>query len=253
MLVDLVYHSIAQPTFVLHGVRKVVQGVMWEERVLPPALDILRDLGYSKMKVTRLMNLYYNKDEVSKAKAKLKQREGEEHSSVSILTRNMEKTHPITQGWCIQNITVSVSYTGKRKRVTADVFYRSTEAIQKFGADISLLHNVFDALEVQPSPVRFYFANLYVSAVFFPLLFKHTDPIKLLEHTRKTDKEFFWLAAKAVSRYLDPVDRYNYRTQVRQRAIMQTIEREKLDEYLLRHLGEYHEPHLPKRTRRRIK
>ena len=252
MLVDLVYHSIAQPTFVLHGVRKIVQGVFWEEETLPPALDILRDLGYQKQKVTRLMNIYYNREEVAKAKAKLKQREGEEHSSVSILMRNMEKTHPATQGWCIQNVTISVKYERKEKIVTADVFYRSTEAIQKFGADISLLHEVFNELEVTPSPVRFYFSNLYVSAVFFPLLFKHTDPVKLLEHTRKTDKDFFWLAAKAVSRYLDPVDRYNYKTQQKQRAIMQTLDRERLDEYLLKHLGEYHEPHLPKRKKRRI-
>lgn len=250
MLVDLVYHAVAQPPFVIHGVRKIVQGIAWQEETLPPALDILRDLGYTKMKTTRLMNLYYNKEEVAKAKAKLKQREGEEHSSVSILTRNMEKTHPVTQGWCIQNIVISVSYgRGNKKIVTADVFYRSTEAIQKFGADISLLHNVFDALEVEPTPVRFYFANLYVSAVFFPLLFKHTDGVKLLEHTRKHDKQFFFLAAKAVSRYLDPVDRYNYRTQVKQRALMQLLDREKLDPYLLKHLGEYHEPHLPKKRR----
>lgn len=247
MLVDLVYHSIAQPTFVLHGVRKIVQGVVWEEQTLPPAMDILRDLGYAKQKVTRLMNLYYNKDEVAKAKAKLAERVGEEHSSVSILTRNMEKTHRQAQGWCIQNIVITVKYERKQKIVTADVFYRSTEAIQKFGADISLLHEVFNAMEVEPHPVRFYFANLYVSAVFFPLLFKHTDPVKLLEHTRKTDKRFFWLAAKAVSRYLDPIDRYNYRTQVKQRAIMQTIDREPLDAYLMKHIGEYHKPHLPKR------
>jgi hypothetical protein len=249
MLVDLVKHAVAQPTFVLHGVRKIVQGIHWTETTLPPSLDILRDLGYKPVKVTRLMNVYYNKDEVAKAKAKLKQRIGEEHSSVSILTRNMEKTHPITQGWCIQNVVISQRWKSKQCITTADVFYRSTEAIMKFGADITLLHNIFDALEVKPTPVRFYFANLYVSAVFFPLLFRHTDGVKFFEHIRRHDKQFWWLATKAVSRYLDPVNRYTYRAQVKQRELAQVLDREPIDEYFKKfpELWEYHQEHLPKR------
>jgi hypothetical protein len=213
-------------------------------------LDILRDLGYKPVKVTRLMNLYYNREEVAKAKAKLKQRVGEEHSSVSILTRNMEKTHPQTQGWCIQNIVISQTWRRKECITTADVFYRSTEAIMKFGADLSLLHNVFDELEVTPTPVRFYFANLYVSAVFFPLLFRHTDGVAFFEHIRRHDKAFWWLATKAVSRYLDPVNRYTYRAQVKQRELAQDLDRAPLDVYLNKHIPEYHAQHLPKRKKK---
>lgn len=246
MLVDLIYHAVAQPTFVLHGVRKIVQGIQWSEPELPPALDILRDLGYKPVKVTRLMNLYYNKDEVARAKAKLKQREGEEHSSVSILTRNMEKTHPQTQGWCIQNVTLSETWRKKQRFVTADVFYRSTEAIVKFGADLSLLHNIFNELEVTPRPVRFYFANLYVSAVFFPTLFRHTDAVKFLKHVYHHDRAFWHLSAKAVSRYLDPVNRYTYRAQLKQRNLAQELDRRPIDEYLMKHIPEYHKPHKPK-------
>lgn len=250
MLVGLIKHAVAQPTFVLHGVRKIVQGVTWEETTLPPALDILRDLGYRPVKTTRLMNLYYNAEEVAKAKAKLKQRIGEEHSSVSILTRNMEKTHPITQGWCIQNVVVSQRWHRKECITTADVFYRSTEAIMKFGADLTLLHNIFDALEVKPSPVRFYFANLYVSAVFFPLLFRHTPAVAFFEHLRRHDKQFWWLATKAVSRYLDPVNRYTYRAQVKQRTLAQELDRTPIDEYYKKfpELWAYHQEHLPKKS-----
>ncbi len=248
MLIDLVKYSVAQPSFVLHGVRKIVQGIHWEEKQLPPALDILVDLGYKPVKTTRLMNIYYNKEEVAKAKAKLKQRIGEEHSSVSILTRNMEKTHPVTQGWCIQNVVISQRWKSKVCVTTADVFYRSTEAIMKFGADLTLLHNIFNELEVTPTPVRFYFANLYVSAVFFPLLFRHTDGVKFLEHIRKHDKPFWFVAAKAVSRYMDPVNRYTYRAQLKQRNLAQELDRAPIDEYLMKHMAEYHEPHMPKRS-----
>ena len=218
---------------------------------MPPAMDILRDLGYQQGKRTRLMNLYYNAEEVAKAKAKLKQRKGEGHSSVSISMRNVEKTHPAAQGWCIQNIVVSESWSGKQHRVTADVFYRSTELIMKFGADLSLIKAVFDEMEIDPAPVRFYFSNAYVSAVFFPLLFKFTDPIKLFEHIRRNDKKFHFLTMKAVSRYLDPNNRYTYRSQVKQWKITQdTVDRTKLDPYLLKYLKEYHEEHLPKPLRR---
>lgn len=244
MLVDLIKYALTRPAFVIHGVRAIYQGIYWEVKELPPALDILRDLGYKPVKTTRLMNIYYNKDEVAKAKAKLIQRVGEEHSSVSILTRNMEKKHPASQGYCIQNIVISESYQHKERIVTADIFYRSTEAIMKFGADLTLLHNIFNELGVTPSPVRFYFSNLYVSAVFFPLLFQHTDGVKLLEHVRKHDKRFWFLAAKAVSRYLDPVNRYSYRAQLKQRMVMQTLDRAPLDEYLMKHLPDYHKDHL---------
>lgn len=253
MLINLLKHAVAQPAFVIHGVRKIVQGIAWSEDSLRPPLDILKDLGYKPVKLTRLMNLYYNKEEVAKAKAKLKQRIGEEHSSVSLLTRNMEKTHPQTQGWCIQNIVISQSWKSKQCTTTADVFYRSTEAIMKFGADLTLLHSYFDALEVKPSPIRFYFSNLYVSAVFFPLLFLHTDGVKFFELIRRHDKRFWWLATKAVSRYLDPVNRYSYRAQVKQRELAQELDRRPLDEYLMHHIGEYHQVHMPKSTVRRKK
>ena len=249
MLIDLLYQAAAHPTFVLHGVRKIVQGLSYSTPELPPAPDILKDLGYTKMKVTRLMNIYYNREEVEKAKAKLKQREKEEHTSVSILTRNMEKTHPATQGWCIQNVTISARWKAGQLTTTADVFYRSTELIMKFGADLTLLHNIFDALEVKPSIVRFYFANAYISAVFFPLLFRHTDGVKFLEHIRKNDPAFFFLAGKAISRYLDPVNRYSYRAQVKQRELAQDLDRKLLDQYLLKHFGEYHEVHMPSKRK----
>jgi hypothetical protein len=245
MIPELVYQAVASPTFVIHGVRKIVQGIYYETSTLP-TVDIIKDLSYGKQKVTRLMNLYYNAEEVATAKAKLDERKGEEHSSVSVLMRNQIKDSR-SQGWCIQNIVVS---TGKTGAATADIFYRSTELIQKFSADMVLIQRVFDSLEVAPEKVRFYFANAYISAVFFPLLFRHVDPIHFLEHIRTHDPKFFFLATKAISRYLDPSNRYTYKAQVRQWKFAQDLERGKMDKYLTKHLKEYHEPHLPKEPQR---
>lgn len=254
MFVDLIYQACAKEAFVIHGVRKIVQGLLYEHRGVIPAKDILTDLGYQKQKLTRLMNVYYNREDVLKAKAKLKEREGEEHSSASILTRNMEKTHPQTQGWCIQNIVISETWKQKKRIVTADIFYRSTELIQKFGADLSLVNAVFEELEVQPEITRFYFSNAYVSAVFFPLLFRFTDGPKLLKHIGKHDERFHFLACKAVSRYMDPVNRYTYRTQVKQWEQGRLVDRKSIDEYLMEVIPDYHQEHLPskKKIRRTV-
>ena len=245
MLIDLIYKACEKPAFVIHGVRKIVQGLYYEHHGPIHAQDILTELGYKPVKVTRLMNLYYNAEEVKKAKEKLKQREGEEHSSVSVLTRNMAKTHPASQGWCIQNITISESYHRKKRTVTADIFYRSTELIQKFGADLSLINNYYEALEVQPEITRFYFSNAYVSAVFFPLLFQFTDGPKLLAHIKQHDDRFHYLACKAISRYLDPVNRYTYQAQAKQWERARTLDRKSIDDYLLQEIGDYHKFNMP--------
>lgn len=246
MLIDLVYKAVEHPAFVIHGVRKIVQGVYYEHHGPIPALDILKGLGYKPVKVTRLNNVYYNAEEIKKAQAKLEQRRGEEHSSVSILTRNMEKTHPATQGWCIQNIVLSETWRKGKRHTTADVFYRSTELIQKFGADLSLINRVYEDVGVEPEITRMYFANAYVSAVFFPLLFQFTDGAKFLRHVKRHDKKFHFLACKAVSRYLDPHNRYTYKAQMIQWERARNIDRSGIDTYLMREIPEYHEPHLPR-------
>jgi hypothetical protein len=249
MIVPLVKHAVAQKHWLIHGVRAIYQGIHWIEPQAPPAMDILKELGYKPVKITRLNNLYYNSEEVRKAKEKLEQRRGEEHSSVAILTRNMEKTHRQSQGWCIQSIVVSQRWQRGQVYSTADVFYRSTELIQKFGADLTLIKNILDQLEVDARPVRFYFANAYVSAVFFPLLFQLTPAVPFLRHIKRHNKEFHFLACKAVSRYLDPHNRYTYRAQVKQWERARTLDRKELDQYLLENLGGYHRDHMPRRGR----
>lgn len=241
MLIDLIYKACEYPTFVLQGQRKIVQGLAYDHCGPIPAKDILGELGYTQMKVTRLMNLYYSQDEVNRAKVKLAERSDREHTSVSILTRNLEKTDQRSQGWCIQNITISRAIKGKTTEVTADVFYRSTELIQKFGADLSLVNRVFEDLEVEPSVTRFYFANAYVSAVFFPLLFQFTDGVKFLRHLKKHDPKFHELSCKAMSQFFRPVETYNYRTRRKQAIIAHSLDRTHLDEYLMRAIPDYHE------------
>lgn len=245
MLADLIRHAVAQPAFVTHGVRKIVQAITWTEREISSKLTI-QDLGYSSMKLTKLCKLYYNPEEVARAKAMLGRRKGKDHTSIAILTRQNPKLDPATQGHCIQSIVLSETWgTHDKHLITADIFYRSTEAIQKFGADLVLIRKIFDDVGVNPSPVRFYFANLYISAVFFPLLFRYIDGVEFMEHVRKVAPTFFPLALRGMSRYLNPNITYNYGAVRRMRKHREALERKPLDQYLLKHLGKYHREHMP--------
>jgi hypothetical protein len=85
--------------------------------------------------------------------------------------------------------------------------------------------------------------------VFFPLLFRHTDGVAFFRHIYRHDRAFWWLATKAVSRYLDPVNRYTYRAQVKQRNLAQALDRAPIDEYLMHHIPEYHRQHMPRKTK----
>lgn len=244
VIVDLVYFAVTCPPLAYHGVRKIVQAIYWEEKLgLPPGgLDIIKELGYKKQKLARLMNVYYNQNEVTAAKLKLDERRGMPHTSVSVAMRNAKKD-PRTQGWCLQNIVISTDY---RSITTADIFYRSTEAIRKFAADLTLIKKVFEDLEVDPKPVRFYFANLYVSASFLPLFFRFTDPVKFFRHLKIHDPKFHSIACKVVSRYLNQNKSPTYHSSAKQWKIAQALDRGRIDDYLMREIPEFHERHLPR-------
>lgn len=253
MLIDLIKHACQQPTVVLHGVRKIVQGVTWCEPKGMPEPDPLSTIGYTNVKLTRLTTLYYSADEVRRAKAKLKGRDGQTHSSVAITMKGDEKRDIRSQGHCLLSVVISVVCQSKNRRtITADVFYRSTEIIQKFHADLVLLKKLFDDLGISPKPVRFHFANLYISAVFFPLLFSHVNGVVFLEHLRKVDPIFHRLAARGASRYLSPFMNYRYGAVKRMKSLREqlNLDPRQLDKYLLKHLGAYHAAHMPKKGKR---
>lgn len=253
MLVDLIKHAVAQPTFLLNGVRKIIQGFSWTEPNGLRPIDVTQ-LGYTKVKMTRLTTLYYNAEEVAKAKAKLKSRHNAAHSSVAIAMRGDEKRDQRSQGHCLLSVVISVA-TGPRGRrdITADVFYRSTEVIQKFHADLVLIKKVFDDLGIDPKPVRFHFANLYISAVFFPLLFSHTDGVAFLKHIRKHDRPFHHIASRGTSRYLSPGMNYKYGAVKRMKKLREdlNLDPNKLNDYLLETLGDYHKQYMAPSSKRK--
>jgi hypothetical protein len=210
MLVDLCYKVAAHPQGLYTGVRKVVQGVTHEISELP-AVD-LAGLGYRGGKIAQLMRNYFNEEEVTAAKTKLAARRSSPHTSVALNTLG-EKKDSRSQGHCIRSIII----TQTPKWTEVDVIYRSTELIQKHTADYALLPIILGRLELahKPRVYRLYFANCFLTALFAPILFQHTDPIEFYEHLKKADPRYYRTFLNATAKFFESECRYAYKHRVK--------------------------------------
>lgn len=182
----LIKACIDQPAFLYSGVRKIIQDLTWklEKRFFP---DITyEDLGYGANKFKQLYRNYINPEELERVRKLLDKRAGQSFTSVAMSLRGAKKDSR-SMGHCMQ--TLVVTWTKDDENV--EVQYRSTEVIQKFGADIVFLRYILDQLDLDPDFVRFRFANAYLSGVFFPTLCAFWDPIDFLDYLWKHDQKLF--------------------------------------------------------------
>ena len=229
MLVELAYKvaSVPQSQSIYTGVRKIVLGQTWSMPTLP--VPDLEQLGYKGGKIKQLMRNYFNQEEVNAARTKLLARRSSPHTSIALNTVG-EKKDTRSQGHCIRSLII----TQTPKFTEIDVIYRSTELIQKHTADYALLPIILEqcGLAHTPRVYRLYFANCFLTALFAPLLFQHTDAIEFYEHIKKMDPKYYRTFLNATAKYWEPICRYNYRHRTKMWAIAQ----EKLD---LKTLAQY--------------
>lgn len=224
---DGLIHDVARrPSLVISGVRKIVQGVMWEtpgEAWTGDEPFSWQDISYSGKdnKINQLTRIYYNQAFVDEGRAKLRTRVDDEatQTSVGIVMRGDDKDSR-SQGHCIQNIVVTHAEIRGKEIVTVDVFYRSTECIKKFLADVIFLRKVVfpGILEGFPWPqtIRFYFSNIFLSALFVPIHLRYSeDKLALFETLRETDPRFFRTCLNACSKFFEASHNYSYRERIR--------------------------------------
>ena len=216
MLVDLCYAIAAAPNSTYTGVRKIAHGIGHTLTDLPT--PDLEQLGYRGGKVKQLMRNYFNQEEVDAARTKLKARRSSPHTSVALNTLG-EKKDSRSQGHCIRSliITQTPKWTG------VDILYRSTELIQKHTADYALLPIILDQLDLAHDPryYNLYFANCFLTALFAPILFQHTDPIDFYEHLKKHDPKYYRTFLNATAKHYEPTLRYSYKHRVKMWEIAQ--------------------------------
>ncbi len=213
----LIWKASQHPVLAISGVRKIAANLTFElpwDELVASTIDY-KDICYTAAKHRQLLRNYWDQEEVDAAFLKLYTRRGKDHSSVSIQMRNGAKDSR-SQGFCMQNTVVTMTPAV----CTIDIYYRSTELIQKFLADLIFFREQlpinFERLGRTPSVVRFHFANVYLSAVFMPIFLRYeTDPMGFFQALQRADPKFFRTCGLATRRFFNDTHNYSYRTRVK--------------------------------------
>lgn len=231
-----------------------IPGNVWDQGVS----HAYPDLGYAKggSKINQLKRNYYNEESVREAKKKMSERAAQTITSVGISTIGGAKAN--SQGHCIRSVVVS-RYSPKitvsrQQEVYLDVFYRTTELLRKFGADLLFLKDflVPEILEGNPwgvktpTAVRMYFSSCFFSALFIPVLYQFIDPTAFLQqlYKKEGDSQFYRRVVFRTKAMLER-DASHYKFQSRrnmQNLAMGFMDQDKIDRKAL-------EKHLKKITK----
>lgn len=144
--------------------------------------------------------------------------------------------HHHSQGYCMQSIVVSQyqkkSKSNRNQRIYINVYYRSTEITQKFLADLKFLHErvfplILEGVEGRVAEVTFYFANLYLSCLFHPIIYQWVSPSEWCE-ILSVEPVFHRKTVQALRKLLPEKHNYSFQTQ----AKMQDFFRKRVKRHL---------------------
>ncbi len=222
------------PALHYHGDKKYVLNLRVTFDRLPE-ID-LEKVGYIRpeSKLRQLRHHYLNEVEVERVAMLIRDRKESHFTSIGMSFHGNPKSREDSQGWCIESMAL-VIVNGKCR---ATVFYRTTELITKFAADLVFLREVFSRLDIEPVSVEFHFAVAQIAMVHLPTLFVSTSPIGFLERLRESDRTLWTNATWYLNRYLDgpPI---NFGPALRQgKLLLRTMsddQRDALRSYLSEH------------------
>lgn len=200
------------------GCRKIIQGRQITFHDLWDFEDplVLEDAGYTSAKGSHLKRLYLHEESKEMAiKLWDERRKKTSYGSVGFTCYNhLLKNDPTKKskrasvmGPCLQSVVITQIKGGKKARYSIDVFYRTTEILKKFPADLVFIRDVlldgFDFEGMEFDGMTCHFANITVHPQYFVTAIPHMeDPIAELEAIRKKDKYFFEWIVKWTARYL---------------------------------------------------
>lgn len=139
-------------------------------------------------------------------------------------------------GPCIQAVNLTLV---KKGQAEIDVFYRTTEILKKFPADLVFLRDVLLApFDTEFSRINFHFANLTLHPMYWitavPMM---KDPIATMEMIKARDPHFYKWLIKWTARYLCDeygrgIDKFSQACRVRDMALELIPKKKKLQKYL---------------------
>ena len=202
------------PATFFSGARKIIRPMTAEFPDLDESLQ-LHHAGYSKNKLSQLTRNYLHTE--SQAAAIMlwkKRREQDKYGSVSFTTfahfvkGDVKGATPRGSifGPCIQS--VAITHLPKR-HYAVDVFYRTTELMKKFPADLVFIRDMllapFNFTGLTFDGMTCHFANVTSHSMYWITLVPElSDPIKELERLRVADPFYHKWVTKWSARYVCP-------------------------------------------------
>lgn len=200
------------------GCRKIITGKTILFYDLWDAEDplVLEDAGYTKSKMSHLIRLYVHEESIEAAIKLWKLRRSKtSYGSVGFTTYNhflkndavKKSKRASVMGPCIQSVVITQVKGGQKGEYFIDAFYRTTELLKKFPADLVFIRDVllkdFDFTGMEFMGLRCHFANITVHPQYFVTILPHLDdPIAELEKLKKRDRYFYEWVIKWTARYL---------------------------------------------------
>jgi len=195
------------------GCRKIITARKLTFTCLDDSLQ-LEDAGYTKSKMSHLVRLYLHKESQDMAVQLWDKRRAQgKYGSVGFTTYNhfvkggtidaKRSKRASVFGPCIQSVVITLT---DKKTVCIDVFYRTTELLKKFPADLVFLRDVllkpFDLEGMTISAINCHFANITVHPMYFVTIVPGIkDPVGALIAMGKKDKYFRDWTVKWTARY----------------------------------------------------
>lgn len=181
---------------------------------------VLEDAGYTGAKMSHLKRLYVHEESIEAAiKLWDLRRLKTSYGSVGFTCYNhflkndavKKSKRASVMGPCLQSVVITqVKGNGKAGsggKYFIDVFYRTTEILKKFPADLVFIRDVllegFDFSGMEFMGMTCHFANVTVHPQYFVTAIPHMeDPLAELEKIKKRDRYFYDWIIKWTSRYL---------------------------------------------------
>lgn len=200
------------------GCRKIIRGKsirfddLWDHK--DPL--ILEDAGYTRAKMSHLKRLYVHEESIEAALMLWKlRRDKPAYGSVGFTCYNhflkndavKKSKRASVMGPCLQSVVITQVKGGKNASYFIDVFYRTTELLKKFPADLVFIRDVllkdFDFSGMEFLGLTCHFANITVHPQYFVTAIPHMeDPIAELEKIKEKDEYFYNWIIKWTARYL---------------------------------------------------
>jgi hypothetical protein len=180
----------------------------------------MEDAGYTKSKMSHLVRGYLHEESIEKAVMLWNlRRKKTSYGSVGFTTYNhflkndavKKSKRASVMGPCIQAVTITQikgnNSKGNGGRYRIDCFYRTTELLKKFPADLVFIRDVllkdFDFSGMEFEGLTCHFANVTVHPQYFVTAIPHMeDPIRELERIKRKDRYFFDWIIKWTARYI---------------------------------------------------